>query len=306
MLYRIFQRINFCSDHFGMISLCLYVRKMELMILKRNIKNYLILIIFASGVFSGTLVAQELKHFTTGGGAGFSKLRNTNMSPLLYSGISGHFELGYSYIKEKRMIGFRSAFFGGKLKPGINPELSSSEMSSLRLNLQYRHLYKINFAEIQKLRLYAGFGMNNRDHVRIHNKFNNNNYDGDYNVNLSFTSTLSKALSVFERKTFITLDFSMPLISYMIGPSYSHPEPWEYLTDPDPNIFTFMKSGKFFTIDRYFLLNTRLNFFHFLNNGNAIGFSYEWEYLRNDAYNHLVSAGHHFSFTTLFNLKKDE
>lgn len=264
----------------------------------KRFKSGLSIVLLA--ILTISMANAENRFLTFGTGYSHYKVRNTNMSPLLYTGSTIFSDFGYVKLSNQKIDRFDFLSWAGSVKPSINPDLTNSNMTFFRLDFDYMYMHSMKIWKETDLNWFAGGAWTTKNGFRLHNKYYNNNFDFDVISSLNVATAIRKSLLINNHPVEITYHLLLPVLSYTIGPSYSYVLPEDYIVEPEPNAWTFLKSGQFVSLNHLQRVNSLLDISYYINNGNAFRLSYHWDFINNKSTNQIISANHGFTLSTLF------
>ena len=243
-----------------------------------------------------------IRYLNSGLGAGYIKLIDQGMSPLMYRGTSVNFDVGLEKRKTANIQYLNLSFSAGITTPSISKQLTHSVLYPGNFEINYRYVWKINRYDSTSFHYYIGTLWSNHGNIRYHNVYDNNAVDFDIISSVNLACCVQKKISIKGKKVielFYTLE--TPVLNALITPSYNCILPEPFLTDPNPGFKTGIRSFKIGSVGRYQQINSMFDVLYYLKNGNAIKVSYHWNYSNISAPVKITNAAHSIIFSTLFN-----
>lgn len=236
-------------------------------------------------------------------GCNFSSFRDFATSPLTYSGIPLYFALSHIDMNESRFSAITGNYSFGKYKNTFNNQTSESKVNTISLN--YIELFQVQKWSNKKFNLKIGAQFNSTVNLRKNEVFLNNKEGIDVISTLfgsmKATIDLSREKEITKKILFIPYKAKKRVrnLSYTINIGLinsSYRNGFAYLSSSAPiNEDDFFEDYEF-NIFKGYRLSSALDYTFFLQNKNAILFSYLW-----DAYS---TGGHHDNFQMVIHTLK--
>lgn len=121
----------------------------------------------------------------------------------------------------------------------------------------------------------------------------------EYAVSLGLCGKITKEVVLAGKTTFLSWDLAIPFLANISRPYYLNREE---LADPENKVIKdFLGNAATGSFGKFFRLNSRVGLMYRLDNGNAILFSYQWDYTRMKTYQKSYFAEHILSMSFMFN-----
>lgn len=260
-------------------------------------KPYLFLLIF-SLLISKAGYSQDESFLNFGFGMISSGERDEGYSPLNYSGIGAHHNIGFE--KNKSNQNQSGARLGISFSPSKNKFNASLRSYAAKL-VQY-NLYNIENESPYILK----WGWSNVNYFNIREFLDQNNFGGrfDYFTSFGANFNVGRPLNFFDRNFKLELSLQTQLLGFKMQSGYISSLPRGFEGSEDKSTF-----NKFFnSIDLFYLGNAlhkgaELKFSYNLRSGNTIQFAYDYNFSRLQG-SHLTVASRGFYYIGLnFKLK---
>ncbi len=258
------------------------------------------------------------KYLSSGFGIVKMSAKDKATSPLLYSGATAFGNLQYLVHSHKLIKTFEISAAGGTLKTDKESHpVTRSSATGLYFDLRFLYLAKlIDFAK-DKVTWYLGGGIDFTNYARINYKYGNSAYNYEFMLDAGVASRiefpfghkskdckfLGMRLHRRDRRYRLSWQIYLPVAGMIYRPGYVTVTNF---SDPEEKLFNGdnLKGGIF----RFFQINSTVELFYILHNGNMLKLSYLWEYHQyNPGYNKVQGAlnGIYFSFIFRFNSLKE-
>lgn len=282
-------------------------------------------------LFSHTIIAQETKQEKKsrkkterkarnkflGSGLGFAKMsaKDKATSPLLYSGPIAIANLDYIVQSEELIKNINLNFGGGYLNTNKNTHygLTRGYATSIYFNFRFLHTNKVLQFAKNKVKWYSGPGVNFTNFSRFNTKLGNSLYNYEYMAGIGLSNRLEFPFSYKSKDCkFLGMNFHrrdrnlrlswqlyIPVITSIYRPSYV-----TILNFIDPETPRVNSNNIHSGIFTYFEIQSNIDLYYFLHNGNMLKLSYLWEYHQyKPGTNNVQGAinGLNFSFIFKFN-----
>jgi len=252
------------------------------------------------------------KYLGLGLGMSYIKVTDNTTSPLMYKGLQfPAAKLDYLVHSVKIIKTLETDFSFGWLSTRTETPWYDPTNTSYFVAIRYNILYNIKKPANGKINLYVGPELNINGHFRVNYKYGNSAFTFDnYNgvgvatrVEFPFSYTSKKVKVWFmnfnrrDRTLRLSWQLSMPLVSYMIRPTYVT---ITNFIDPDlqSKITSDHTDGGFFVPLN---IRSQAELYYILHNQNMLKLSYIWNYYHHDpGYNKVQSAYHGFLFSFVF------
>ncbi len=252
---------------------------------------------FLLSFFIGKSFAQNVSSFWIGFSPNFQSTKETRYTSNFRFGLAYVGTLGYSNYNEKRNIfvetEFASATLGAK---------NISSTRNLQAGLQFSYIFqradRINFGPD----LQVGSLLQFRNGVRSSNN--------------SISYLIWNSLGITANKPFIigsrpcNLIGSLPLISYVIRPSYSFPFTDRFLLQENYNLgledlrSNIVKGGKLRTLNSFVHLKLGIESYYFVKKNFGASIRYQFSYLSYLKQKSLFQFTHQLIFSFMLNNSK--
>jgi len=251
-------------------------------------------------IFIGTAIAQNTNSLWIGLSPTVQTTKETRYTSTFRSGLGYVGTLGYSSVNEKRTIFFETEF--------TSTTLGSSNISSTR-NLQPNIQFSYLFQKAEKVNF--GPDLQIGSLLQFRNGITSSNNKISYLIWNSLGLSMNKSflLGSSERPIPIILTASLPLLSYLIRPSYSFPftdrflEQENYNFDLDNLSSSIIKGGKIRTLNSFIHLKFGVEAYRFKKNlGGSL--KYQFNYLSYLKQKSLFQFTHQLIFTFIINNRK--
>ena len=249
----------------------------------------------------GSAISQNAYSFWLGMSPNFQSTKETRYTSTFRSGIGYVGTLGFSSTSEKRTLFFETEF--------NSTTIGASNISStrnLQPNLQFSYLFqrpdKINFGPDLQLGTLLQF----RNGVTSSN--NQISYLIWNSLGLTFNKTF--LIGASGRPTPIVINASVPLISYIIRPSYSFPftdrflEQENYNFDLDNLSSSIIRGGKIRTVNSFIHLKLGIEAYRFNKKNLGASIKYQINYLSYLKQKSLFQFTHQLIFSFIINNSK--
>lgn len=313
-----------CRDHLYIDHLYrdhLYIDHL----VNRQIQYFLVSTVVLCFITSGQLWAQSSAYFRTQEESArfrsfsqdfeFNTFRDFATSPLFYSGIKAGL-LHYSRIIETPVnahewhVQLRA---GTAVSLGTSSENTTSTMGG-HLGFSYRYLHKLQTIDHRVARVQLGATLLSTQNFRFNPSLQNNNPGVENISNLMLSAKLIREVSrkspktvhfYFFKKTFqpvrrelhLVGDVGLLNLNYRPGYAYIYEDE---INGTDTDLLAYLFSDHRWSLNGW-RLRTETGWTRYLNNGNAIRYTYQWDALhapgRFEAYQ---QASHSFGLTYLF------
>lgn len=225
------------------------------------------------------------------GGASYFYLRDEGMSYLIYKGynFTGNTRLLIENKKAKQAVNISA--HTGNLQNKRFPQ-NRSQVSNLRLDVEYYYLRKIHQLNFLPIDLYLGGSFYTFGNLRTHNRYGNNAYNYDVSSGLNISFLADYPFELFKRKFKLNYRALSPFYAYNVRPSFASSLPSGFLDQSGSNFKDAVSSGHHATVNKFFRWNNEFELQFYLKNNNAIKLTYIWDYYQmNDI--HLVQVATH-------------
>lgn len=260
-----------------------------------------------------TLNAKEVgsKYLALGFGLNRSYFRDFATSPLIYSGYPLHISLSYIELDKQRESAVSLSYSFGQYKTDFNNHASESMVNTVSFN--YLELFQLENLSTAKFNLKVGGQFNATANHRENAALFNNDEGVDLISTLfaSAKGTLDLSREEEKSKKFLFINYTLKKrvrrLSYNLNVGVvnsSYRNGFAYLSPSAP-----LNEDDFFAdyelhIFKGFRLNSTLDYTIYLQNKNAVQFSYVWDAYRTGGHHdNFEMAAHILKVSLLFGLK---
>lgn len=233
-------------------------------------------------------------------GYSYGVVRDAGMSSLTYGGAGIHGGLALE-MKSPFVRNVLTASFDYQLLNTLT-DYNGSQAYHFMAELNYARLYNLSSDASKKWRWAVGGIFRNEWSLRQHLSFSNNNFINDFYSNLRPVATLDYHFHLFHRQFIAQGGVDFPVFGYVVRPIYTSTT-YEKQINNDENVFNFLKSGQFTSLNKFRGMHFHWQLTMPLRNANQIRVGYDWDYQKYDGLNPVQIALHQVSFTLLFNLR---
>lgn len=224
-------------------------------------------------------------------------LQDPAVSPMRYNGAPIHIAIGYEKHKERLISRFELNGDIGALSSSNATEVRPMKSSFYRIDLQYTYLRKaIRFKE-NTYTLWLGGKYLWHNSLRLTPQ-NDTGFISFLIANsLKASAVLQRAYMLRNKNLTVQFGIDLPLISHVIRPSYLNI--FDYLSPENDWLGERLEESKFYTINRFPGLNTRLALTYPIKGGNALRLAYHWEFYHLNELRRVNYARQLFQFSFL-------
>ncbi|NOX46792.1 MAG: hypothetical protein GXO89_07425 [Chlorobi bacterium] len=293
--------------------------------------RYFLLIFISALFFSISVQAQETKEERKtrkkterkardkylGAGIGFAKMsaKDKATSPLLYSGPTLLSNLDYLVHSDKliKTVEFTAGVSEIRTNKDTHYGLTRSYAYGFYFNFRFTHNQKVLQFAKDKIKWYVGPGINITNFSRINYKFGNSLYNYEYMAGIGVSSRMEFPFSYKgkdfkflrmklhrrDRQLLLSWKLYVPVFTSIYRPNYV-----SILNFIDPETSIFNTNNLHSGIFTFLEIQSDIELFYFLHNGNILKLSYLWEYHQyKPGENEVQGAinGLNFSFVFKFN-----
>lgn len=238
-----------------------------------------------------------LRYMGMGVGATYQVMNDPAISPVIYSKVSALPMI--NHIKVNATTYSEVALRASALNLTHNLDKDNKvKVKTQRALADYRFLVRIP-SEMRNMDFRAGgmlsamFAHKNAPHLidaaRVY----------EYAVSLGLCGKVTKEVVMGGKTTFLSWDIAIPFLANISRPYYLNREE---LADPENKVIKdFLGNSSTGTIGKFFRLNSRVGLMYRLDNGNAILFSYQWDYTKMKTHQKSYFAEHILSMSFMFN-----
>lgn len=233
-------------------------------------------------------------------GYSYGVVLDAGMSSLTYGGAGIHGALGLE-MKNPFVRNELTASFDYQLLNTLT-DYNGSQAYHFMAMLNYTRMWNLSTDASKKWRWAVGGIFRNEWSLRQHLSYSNNNFLNDFYSNLRPAATLDYNFRLFHRHFTAQGGLDIPIFGYVVRPIYTSTT-YEKQINNDENVFNFLKSGQFSSLNKLRGMHFHWQLTMPLRNANKIRASYYWDYQKYDGLNTVQMAFHQVSFTLLFNLR---
>ncbi len=245
--------------------------------------------------------AQEnFRHLIAGTGFTWHNTRDEGISPFIYSGRHNSFNAGISKRKDSYSSQLYFSLYNGQLHPVIYPELSDAAMKTHKINLNYFYLRNAGKIAGSNISLSAGGSIENSYVYHRHLLFDNSSINNSFYSKVSLSAMGSFPFTWEERDFILNYRLSVPVVTFIVRPSYAMSKPIGYLTSPDKHVRAFFESLEVSAINSFRGLRNRIWIERQLGSRYGLKLSYEWNYFSYNGENTVKSGTNTFMIHTFF------
>ena len=271
------------------------------MLMKSFYLKVLTIFLFLFPVFTeGYSGEGKHRHLNIGAGWAHMGLRDKGISPLYYSGSHLFFASGFKHRTDSLLNHLEVNFLYGSITPAIYPGLTISQMQSFRAGISFSHMRLAGNLFGNKGKFFLGGIIGSQFTYYEHNQFANSAKNNFSFSTISISSSLSYPLSANERKYNLALQIYMPVIAFIIRPTYSYIQPEGFLDHNTGNLQSLFNSIEVSSLNKFLGLGSELSFKYRLRNNNGLRMGYRWEYSGHNNINQLKTATHGIILQTFF------
>ncbi|ANQ47757.1 hypothetical protein MY04_0375 [Flammeovirga sp. MY04] len=229
------------------------------------------------------------------------KFRDEATSPVYYRGAVKYFSVGYRRGDQARDTEIGVDISTGKTTENVSKLNLESQITSIRFH--YGRLFRVNPISSGKMNYMAGGLFNSTQNIRTNPGFMNNavgleNFSS-LMASLKATRDFSKEKNNSNRKRELSLRLNIGVMNNSYRNGYIYTNTSSVLNEP--KAFSNYES-KYFS---GFRMSTELDYTIFLQNKNAIKFSYLWDGFKSGgSYNQFGMTNNILKATFLFGTKK--
>jgi hypothetical protein len=244
------------------------------------------------------------------GGLGHGAFRDKGVSPLIYDGVLPTMSLQHTATKPHYIFNASGRISGGIMSSTIDNASYFSQL--INMSLQFDYFRKIHESNNQKLHYFMGFGLRHDAGIRVSPHLMNaqfvfDNFSGAY---INGRVQLDLKIKALERKIWfvnykkparnysLACNMHLPFAGFLYRPGFSYVG---HATTNSSELFDGYKG--------YLLLfsglRMRVEALKHLENGNALGFAYDFRVFNSKNYlnNYLQTAEQLVAFSLLYRLK---
>lgn len=232
-------------------------------------------------------------------GLGFSSqtLQDPAVSPLRYSGGPIHMTLGYEKQKERLFSRFELNGDLGALRAANATEVRPMKSSFYRIDLQYTYLRKAFRFKENTYTLWLGGKYLWHNSLRLTPQ-NDTGFISFLIANsIKAAAVLQRSYRLGNKNINAQFGVDIPLISHVIRPSYLNI--FDYLSPENDWVGERLEESKFYTINRFPGLATQLALTYPIKGGNALRFTYHWDFYHLDELRRVNYGRQLFQFSLL-------
>ncbi|MGB3619647.1 MAG: hypothetical protein WBA12_16120 [Catalinimonas sp.] len=240
------------------------------------------------------------RYMQLGAGASLFTLRDEAMSPLRYRGLN--FSAVGAYQKEKGCTfqRFEFVFHYGELLPDIYDFSLNGIAEHLRGELDYAYLRRVRPGAAGPYRWWLGGALSALGTYRLHLLYSNNAYNWEVLTHLNVAGRVARDLRLWGRTFKLNYEAAVPLVGVGWRPFYTSIWAEELLNPEERTLGNGVRSGRFFTLNRFFRYRSRLALDYPFANGNALRLTYAWDYYRYAAEQPTSVGSQQLLLSTLF------
>lgn len=238
-----------------------------------------------------------LRYIETGAGATYRTLLDETIAPVLYEGVGPVFTLGHIKVSKNTYSELTAQGSVVNLKYNVN-DLLQTNVNIQKALLDYRYMIVTPV---------SGRGYDLKGGVLLSAMGAHKNVPHmvdaadmyEYALSIGISARITQQIYLFDKTGFLIWDMSLPVFSYVSGPSYlnivKNNDP-EY--NPLTNTFDNAETGSF---GKYLRWNSRMSYMYRLENGNTIRIGYQWDYSKIKVAHRALLAEHSLFLTYMFN-----
>jgi hypothetical protein len=235
-------------------------------------------------------------------GLGTIQFRDQFLSPVLYTGYNFQLDnqkVTYSF---NRVKVWRNMTDVSVSTNGVN----SSNAVTLRFNVGYSQMFKIQRASTGNTRLFIGPDVRLHLHANLHEGNQNNVLGYNAGLPLGLNTLFEHGFTFLNRRMMVSNNFSVPLVSIVTRNPYSHTFP-----DVSEDGFSVNEIIQIGSWNTFFYLENRLSLDFYLRKRKSrkivahvpYRLSYYWNYSQMNQPNELRTGIHTLSFTKVLRNK---
>ena len=245
--------------------------------------------------------SQEKQHYLdVHPGWSHSLVKDDGVSQMIYKGSSFFIQGAYEKVTPVIIHRVGVSFRYGKMRSGIYPQRTSSELTQIQPEINYSFLFRVKKMKDTSLVLYCGGSFSHNYLFYYHNSFSNNSTFSNYITTLAVKARMGKYFRIKSRKLQGIAEIELPVMGFITRPSFASSRFEHQLSNEDNYFNDILKSGEFKTPGKFQEVFFRTSLRYFLKNGNILAINYLWNYLHDKKLNELYFASHAVSFSTIF------
>lgn len=268
-----------------------------------NIKSIILLLLIFSGMSKAISKEHDslrknkfvASYLTVGTGVTLNHIKDDIMSPVNYYGIAFNLFPSIIFEREKSINRYNITASLGNMTNFVFGHSGSAFF--LQADLDYYHLRKLKKSPVKGTIFYLGGGLNTSNNFRWHSHLNNSSFLYADFFSLSMTAAIRKNFHFWRNDWYLYYQLATPFISTDIRPNYIGVINF---IEPEPNyVGEIMDLMTVSTFNKYFRLNSRIEFSSVLKNGNELVFTYIWDYYTFRK-RHRIDAAYHVLGISIF------
>ena len=211
---------------------------------------------------------KEIFHLRLGAGAAWQSVRDDAMSPLLYDGTQGTFQVGGEWRGYRSLHRIDALFWLGE---GSAESGRTTENYTFAVNGGYLHRISKDEAPWQWR---VGGALTTWGSFRDHQSLINSNYFYDVFFSLGLNASVERGFRLFGRDWLADWQVIVPVLTYGVRPNYSGLE----ATPPDDDGFNGWEDAEVGSLNALQNVKSRIELMYPLSNGNRLGLMYYWDF----------------------------
>jgi hypothetical protein len=268
--------------------------------------SFLFLCFSRDGHTNDSIKVKPFQYINIGSGFSHATYRDMGVSPLVYSGAMPVFALGYRVTRPQFFMDTDAAFSFGQYQR----KTDGMTFKTNAYNVNFCQNYYRNIHSIRdQLFFFMGAGASYLLSARISPQYMNSQFVMNNIFNLSMTGRMQFNFSLpeheckflfikcrkIEKHYTLAMNIGIPFASIGHYPGFS------YVSHATVNRENEFENYKWH-LHIFSGINTRLEFLRFLENGNALGLTYNFHIFSNKSYlsNYLQMADQSVSFSLLY------
>ena len=233
-------------------------------------------------------------------------MRDKGLSPLYYAGSHGNLNTSYQNRTDSLTWNLEINFLIGNISPAIYPEITSSKIRNIKAEINYSYLRFAKNIINENAKLMLGGMWKTQFANYKHNQFQNSSINNYFLNTLNLSGSLSYPLRKNERQYLLVLQTNLPLIAFIIRPSYAYIKPKGFLEHNRSNVQNIMNSIEVCPFNRFSGLSSYISIEYEIKNNNSLRIGYKWEYWSHQSSNILETATHGIIIQMVFNLRNSK
>lgn len=269
--------------------------KNRIQMLKNNYKAFIFpaLLLLVAFLTTDNMQAQQIKHYNQiGPGALYFQTRDKAMSPMIYNGAAGYIQAGYFSNNRDTILNIVNTFFGvGYTRPD-HYDYSAATALTFKTGIDYDHLRHVSKIGNTGIDWYAGGAWNTIIIYRENLRFANTAINYDFVSSLSLAAKFHRAVTIWNLDLDLDMKLNVPVISAIVRPSYASSRPEGALDNDEKYVKDFFQSIRIESLNNFQRLRSKISATYWLQNGNGLRLTYDWDYYNYSVVNEVFAATH--------------